>query len=109
MNAIIEPFKPGDLNGVLQVLAEAMPVDPISPAKFVRQVLLDHNFRAAGAPVARVNGEIVGFCLSLARQVPLENAPSDGDRGYITLFGVSPTFQRRGIGTQLLGASEAYL
>jgi mycothiol synthase len=109
MNVIVEPFKPDDLAGVLRILADAMPVDPISPGKFVRQVLLDHNFRAAGAPVARVNGEAVGFCLSIARQVPLENAPSDADRGYITLFGVSPKFQRRGIGSQVLAAAEAYL
>jgi len=109
MNAIIEPFKPDDQAGVLRVLAEAMPVDPISQAKFVRQVLLDHNFRAAGAPVARVNDQIVGFCLSIACQVPLENAPSDSDRGYITLLGVLPEFQRKGIGSQLLAAAEAYL
>jgi mycothiol synthase len=109
MNATIEPFKPCDLSGVLRVLAEAMPADPISPAKFVRQVLLDHNFRAAGAPVARASEQIVGFCLSIARQVPLENAPSDAERGYITLFGVAPKFQRQGIGARLLGAAEAYL
>ena len=109
MNATIEPFKPCDLNGVLRVLAEAMPADPISPAKFVRQVLLDHNFRAAGAPVARIGDQIVGFCLSIARQVPLENAPSDAHRGYITLFGVAPKFQRQGIGAKLLESAEAYL
>ncbi len=109
MSAIIEPFKPDDLDGVLRVLAEAMPVDPISRAKFVRQVLLDHNFRAEGAPVARVNGGIVGFCHSIARQVPLENAPGDSDRGYITLFGVLRKFQRQGMGSQLLSAALDYL
>jgi len=109
MSAIIEPFKPDDLEGVLRVLAEAMPIDPISRGKFVRQVLLDHNFRSEGAPVARVNGRIVGFCLSIARQTPLENAPSDADRGYITLFGVLPQSQRQGIGSELLAAAEGYL
>src|SRR2546423_3987873 len=109
MNATIEPFKPCDLSGVLRVLAEAMPADPISPAKFVRQVLLDHNFRAAGAPVARIGDQIVGFCLSIARQVPLENAPSDAHRGYITLFAVAPKYQRQGIGSKLLAYAENYL
>src|SRR5262245_32235570 len=109
MNAMIEPFKPDDLDGILRVLSEAMPIEAISRSKFVRQVLLDHNFRAQGVPVARVGDEVVGFCLSIARHTPLENAPSDADRGYITLFGIAPKFQRHGIGTQLLAAAEAYL
>src|SRR5215208_4483545 len=105
----IQAFASADLPGVLAVLAEAMSVDPISESRFVRQVLLDPNFRVEGAPVARVGDEVVGFCLSIARQVPLENAPSDAERGYITLFGGKPEFQRRGIGTQLLAHAEGYL
>jgi mycothiol synthase len=109
MDVSVSPYQSSDLPGVLRVLAEAMPRDPVSEAKFVRQVLLDPNFRAAGAPVGRVGDQVVGFCLSIARQVPLENAPSDVDRGYITLFGVLPAFQRRGIGTRLLEAAFDFL
>src|SRR2546429_1634328 len=105
----IHPTQPSDLRGVLSVIAEAMPVDPISESRFVRQVLLDPNFRGEGAPVARIGDEIIGFCLSIARQVPLENAASDADRGYITLFAVAPKFQRQGIGTKLLAHAENYL
>jgi GNAT superfamily N-acetyltransferase len=72
-------------------------------------VLLDANFRAAGAPVAVRDGEVVGFCLSIARQTPLENAPSDVDRGYITLIAVAPKHQRQGVGAQLLAHAEDYL
>ena len=63
----------------------------LAEAKFTRQVLLDQNFRPEGAIVAETNSQVVGFCLSLARQMPLENAPSDADRGYVTLFGVLQT------------------
>src|SRR5205807_9649066 len=104
-----QPFQPRDLAGVLSVLADAMPADPISESRFVRQVLLDPNFRAEGAPVAKVDDEVVGFCLSIARQVPLENALPDADRGYITLFVVAAKFQRQGIGTKLLEHAENYL
>src|SRR2546428_7483244 len=87
MSAAIRPFQPCDLAGVIRLLADAMSADPITEARFARQVLLDPNFRADGAPVAvDDDGEVVGFCLAIARQVPLENAPSDADRGYITLL-----------------------
>jgi GNAT superfamily N-acetyltransferase len=56
-----------------------------------------------------VGDRVVGFCLALARQTPLENAPPDADRGYITLFGVAPDIRRRGIGTGLLDGAEKYL
>ena len=109
MNDTIRPFQSSDLAGVLQVLSASLSADPISETRFTRQVLLDHNFRAAGAPVAVREGRIVGFCLAIARQTPLENAPSDVDRGYITLLAVAPEAQRQGVGSQLLEHAEQYL
>jgi mycothiol synthase len=103
------PYHPIDLDVVLAVLAAAMPHEPISPARFTRQVLLDPNFQPEGALVARSGAEVVGFCLAVARQMPLENAPPDADRGYITLIGVLPEFQRQGIGSWLLEEVEAFL
>jgi mycothiol synthase len=105
----IRPFEPTDLSDVLRVLAEAMPADPISEAHFTRQVLLDPNVRVEGMPVAVRGGRIVGFCLSIARQTPLENAPSDPDRGYVTLIAVAPDAQRQGVGGALLQHGESYL
>lgn len=105
----IRPFEATDLAGVLSVLAAAMPADPIAEARFTRQVLLDPNFRAEGAPVALRGGTIAGFCLSIARNTPLENAASDPDRGYVTLIAVAPGAQRQGVGTRLLEHAERYL
>jgi GNAT superfamily N-acetyltransferase len=109
MNVSIRPFQPKDLSGVLRVLGQAMAADAIPESRFVRQVLLDANFRAEGAPVAVRGDDVIGFCLSIARQAPLENAPPDADRGYITLIGVLPAEQRRDVGLQLLAAAETYL
>ena len=105
----IRPFEPRDLGGVLKVIAEALTADAIGEARFTRQVLLDPNFRAAGMPVAVRGDDVIGFCVSIARQTPLENAPSDADRGYVTLMAVSPQVQRKGVGTALLEHAEKYL
>jgi mycothiol synthase len=109
MSDTIRPFDLADQSAVIKLLAESMPTEAIAESRFVRQVLLDGNFRGEGAPVAERNGKVVGFCLSVARQMPLENAPPDSDRGYITLFAVAPEAQRNGIGTKLLAAAEDYL
>jgi mycothiol synthase len=110
----IRPFRPDDLSAetsaVLDIVRSAMHADPIPKARFTRQVLLDPNLRVEGAPVAiDSDGDVVGFCLAIARQVPLENAPSDADRGYITLLAVRPDVQRQGIGSKLLDAAESFL
>jgi mycothiol synthase len=105
----IGAFQSQDVAGVLAVLAEAMPTDAISEQRFTRQVLLDPNFRSEGAVVAKLGDQVVGFCLAIARQVPLENAVPDSDRGYVTLLVVGSRFRRQGVGTQLLAKAEEFL
>jgi mycothiol synthase len=106
----IRAFRNDDLAGVVGLLNNSMTGEAISVARFTRQVLLDQNFLAQGAPVAVDDqGRVVGFLLSLARQMPLENAPSDADRGYITLMGVDPVQQRSGVGSLLLESAEGFL
>lgn len=108
MKTIIRPYEHHDLSAVVDVLHETMPCEAISEPRFVGQVLLDANFRTEGLAVAEVDGKVIGACVGLVRHAPLENAPSDADRAYITLIGVLPRFQRQGIGSQLLRSSETY-
>ncbi|MCC6731130.1 MAG: GNAT family N-acetyltransferase [Chthonomonadales bacterium] len=105
----IAPYVGGDLGAVVSLLANALTADPVTRAAFVRKVLLDPNFDAAGAPVARIGGAVAGFALAIARRVPLEDAPPDPDRGYVTLLAVAPEARGRGVGSALLADAEAYL
>jgi ribosomal protein S18 acetylase RimI-like enzyme len=110
MNRVtIEPFSGEALDEVVSLLQRCLHADPISRSLFVRKVLIDPNFEPEGAPVAYRDGSVVGFGLSIARRLPLEDAPSDAERGYITLLGIHPEYQRQGIGSQLLQEMEAYL
>lgn len=103
------PFDGELIDGVVNLLQQTLHADPISRSLFVRKVLIDPNFDPAGAPTALQHDEVVGFGLSIARRLPLEDAPSDADRGYITLLAVHPNHQRQGIGTALLQRMEEYL
>jgi mycothiol synthase len=94
---------------VCDVLARSMTAESIDAKRFTRQVLLDPNFLAEGSLLAKVDGKPAGYLLALARQVPLENAKPDPERGYITLYGVLPEFRRAGVGGALLTQGEAFL
>jgi mycothiol synthase len=106
----IEPFGGEDLRAVVALLREALPVEPITEAGFARRVLLDPNFDPYGALTAqREDGKILGFLLALTRRYPLEEAPDDRARGWITLFGVAAEARRQGLGGRLLEAAETWL
>jgi GNAT superfamily N-acetyltransferase len=90
-------------------LARALSNEGIDFRRYIRQVVLDPNFDPAGALLARSENVYAGFALAIARRVPLENAPMDSDRGYVTLFGVRPDERGKGVGTRLLQSAEHFL
>ncbi len=105
----LESYRGAHIAPVLDLLAEALPADAIGQSLFVRKVLLDPNFQPEGATVATDDSGVVGFALAIVRRVPLEDAPMDTDRGYLTLLAVHPSVRRRGIGGALLERAEAYI
>ena len=95
---------------VVELLARCLPREGVTVASFTARVLLDPNFDREGALVARSpQGDVVGFLLAIGRRHPLEDSPDDRDRGWITLFAVSPEARGHGAGTLLLAAGESYL
>ncbi|MCW5941413.1 MAG: GNAT family N-acetyltransferase [Fimbriimonadaceae bacterium] len=102
------PMGVGEGADVARFVARTLPDEAISETRFARQVLLDPNFELEGARIARDDGRIVGLCLAMGRRTPLENAPDDSDRGYLTLLAVAPEYRRQGIARTLVQAAEAY-
>lgn len=105
----IYSFQPSYMRQVCHLLNRELHADSISPLVFAQKVFLDKNYSPEGAFVASVGSQIVGFMLGIARRYPLEDAPPDFDRGWITLMAVDRGYQRQGIGTRLLEHVSAYL
>jgi len=97
-----------DLISVCKVANAVLPADVVTPELFVQKVFLDINFDPSGVLVAEMDGEIVGFIVAYIRSHPMEDMPDDSERCWITLFGVHPDYQNRGIGTKLFNQVESW-
>ena len=97
----IRPYQGGDESQLLAVWNASMTADNIDDTLFRTKVLLDPNFQAANLPVAIEADRIVGFALTVTRQVPLFLQGFEPEQAWITAFGVLPAYRRRGIGTAL--------
>lgn len=107
MSVIVRPFCGADEAALLRLWNVSLTHDPINAAVFRTRVLLDPNFQPAGLLVAEIEGQLVGFVLSLLRQVPLFLHGLEPARGWITAFGVHPHWRWQGIGRQLFTAALA--
>jgi mycothiol synthase len=106
---IIRPYLGHDEAALLALWNVVLSVDPINAAVFRTRVLLDPNFQAEGLLIADEAGELLGFVLSLTRQVPLFGQGLEPGQGWITAFGVHPAWRRQGLGRDLLTAALARL
>lgn len=96
------------MSSLLELCDEVFPLERIDLERWVRNVFLDPNFRSAGLGIAEAEERAVGLVVAFAPQLP-PGADAGGKRGYLTLFGVLPRFENRGIGAALLGFAEEYL
>lgn len=109
MTVAIRPYRGADEVALLALWNATLTHDPITASIFHTQVLLDPNFEPARLLVAEMTGELVGFVLALARQVPYYDVGLEPERAWITAFGVHPAYQRQGIGRALFRATQAQL
>ncbi|MEZ4768893.1 MAG: GNAT family N-acetyltransferase [Caldilineales bacterium] len=97
----VRTYRGADEGALLELWNETLLHDRIDEARFRTQVLLDANFDPAGLLLAEVEGRLVGFLLSMARQVPLFLQGLEPELAWITAFGVRTSWRRQGVGRQL--------
>jgi mycothiol synthase len=98
---IIRPYQGTDEGELLAAWNASMTADPLSADLFRTKVLLDPNFIPANLPVAVSDGRVVGFVLSVVRQVPHFLQGMESENAWVTAFGVLPANRRQGIGQAL--------
>ena len=103
----VRGYRGTDETSLVAAWNTALPGDPVDARVFRRKVLLDPNFLAEHLLVAEAEGQVAGFCVCVMRQVPLEGAGLEPERGWITAFGVRPSRRGQGVGSALLDRALA--
>lgn len=102
-------FKNGDEIGIVNLWNDVLHHDPINQKRFCKQVLLDANFDPQGLIVAIRDEQIIGAILAITRKLPMEGINLESDTGWITFFMVHPSYEREGIGHELMERASAYI
>ncbi|HEV2439204.1 MAG TPA: GNAT family N-acetyltransferase [bacterium] len=108
----LRPFDAGRIGEIVAVWnAAAGSAFPLREALFRQNTLADPHFDPAGASLARdtATGRVIGCGIAKVAREPLGADGLRPDRGWLSFMVVHPAYQRRGIGTALLRAGEAFL
>ncbi len=120
MEISIAPISSSDVREVIELWNKVMPLDAVTLDTIEMRVLLDENFDENTFIVAKEEGHIVGFVVgTYARRVALVDHDPQGDRCWITAFGVDPDYKKRGVTAKMfafllekfkaLGKRECYV
>lgn len=104
----VRQFEGKDTKSLLQCWASALPLDGVTLDLFERKVLLDENYERDSLAVAEVDGKLAGFVACFVLNKPIEKVGHREDTGFITAMGVAPEYQKKGVGSALLGAAEEF-
>jgi GNAT superfamily N-acetyltransferase len=105
----IRPFRGNDTAALLECWNLALPLDGITLTNLERKVLLDQNFEEQSLQVAVTrDGSVAGFITCFILNKPIEKVGHRPEAGFVTAFGVRPEHRRRGAGSGLMNAAEAF-
>lgn len=105
----IRAYQGSDEHQVIDLWNDSMPFDRINPTVFRTKVLLDLNFNPEGLFVASNGNQLVGFLLSISRQVPQFLDGLQPEKAWVTAFGVRPQDRNLGIGQALFNCALSRL
>jgi predicted N-acetyltransferase YhbS len=108
----LRPFDAGRITDIVAVWnAAAGEAFPLRERLFRQNTVLDPHFDPDGAALAcdDATGRVVGCGIAKVAREPLGADGLRPDRGWVSFVVVHPAHQRRGIGTALLRAGEAFL
>lgn len=101
----LRPYRGDDEAALLQLWTQCLSHDPLDAATLRTRLLLDPNFQSEGLLLAESRAGLLGFVLSITRQVPLFLQGLEPERAWITAFGVHPEQRRQGLGRRLFAAA----
>lgn len=109
----LRPFDAGRIGDIVALWNAAFaPSFPLREVLLRQNMLLDPHFDPAGAWLAcdaTGDGRLVGCAVAKVAREPLGADGLRPDRGWLSVVAVHPGHRRRGIGTALVRAAEAFL
>lgn len=88
---MIRNFNGQDIAEIIDIWNKSMPYDKIDNRMFVKNILLDLNFKPDGIFVYEEDNKIKGFVYSVKRYIPVDiGGDSDDDKGWICALGFEP-------------------
>jgi GNAT superfamily N-acetyltransferase len=99
----ILPFSGNDIDDIISLWNEELPVDSINKNVFISKVILDEHFYKNNFLVAKKKGKIIGFMIGATVKDAIYKDVDPGNiRCWITSMAISKEFRKQGIGKQLL-------
>lgn len=102
-------FKQQDEAEVIALWNRTLVSDLVSLERFRKQIIYDDNFDSELCYVAKEQDKIVGFILGTKRKFPYLERGLEPKNGWINLMFVHESYQRQGIGSNLVRKVEEKL
>lgn len=101
-NIKILPIKGDDIDGIVDLWNEELPIDSINKNYFIAKVILDEHFKPENVLVAKDNDKIVGFIIgATVNEVVYPDVDPHNIRCWITSFVISKDYRQKGLGKRL--------